>query len=143
MPPDLIGAWTPIRNGIRFSGRFPRHRGAPSPSRPSRFRALYVGSGGFGSENNFLCAAQSSYLYGIILLMGNYPYGGEDERRILQCVSCDATVVAEASDAQQRDGDTVCALCGMTMTDSAPEGADYFDVVMKAGRGIARLRRTG
>jgi transcription elongation factor Elf1 len=62
---------------------------------------------------------------------------------ILQCPSCDATVVAEAADAQQRDGDTVCTLCGMMMTDSAPEGADYFDVVMKAGRGIARLRRTG
>jgi transcription elongation factor Elf1 len=75
--------------------------------------------------------------------MNNDQHVGEDHRRILQCASCDATLVADATDAHQRDVDTVCALCGMTMTGSAPEGADYFDVVMKAGRGRARLRRTG
>jgi CspA family cold shock protein len=75
--------------------------------------------------------------------MENDQHVGEDHRRILQCASCDATVVADATDAHQRDVDTVCALCGMTMTGSAPEGADYFDVVMRAGRGRARLRRTG
>jgi hypothetical protein len=77
-----------------------------------------------------------------MIFMKNYPHGGKDGRRILQCASCDATVVADAIDSQQRDGDLVC-VCGMTMTDSAPEGADYFDVAMKVVYGKARLRRTG
>jgi len=66
--------------------------------------------------------------------MENYRHGEEGERRILQCASCDATVVAETTGEQRRDADTVCALCGMTMTDATFEGADYFDVVMRAGR---------
>lgn len=63
----------------------------------------------------------------------------EDERRILQCASCDATVVTKAVGLQERDG-AVC-VCGKTMTNSVPQGADYFDVVMKAGHGRPRLRR--
>lgn len=65
----------------------------------------------------------------------------EDERRILQCTSCDATVVTKAVGSGERDGDLVC-VCGMTMTDSALEGTDYFDVVMKAGYSRPRFRRT-
>jgi hypothetical protein len=72
--------------------------------------------------------------------MDNYRYGEEDERRILQCACCDAAAV---TDARQRGADTMCALCGMAMTDAAVDGGDYFSVVMKAGCGRARLRRRG
>lgn len=75
--------------------------------------------------------------------MENFQDGQEGERRILQCASCDATVVAEATGAQRREADTVCALCGMAMKDFAFEGADYFDVVMRAGRKPRLGRRAG
>jgi hypothetical protein len=74
--------------------------------------------------------------------MENYRHRDECERRILQCASCDATVVAEATGAQRRDADAVCALCGKTMTESAVEGGDYFEVVMRVGRPTGRAVRS-
>jgi hypothetical protein len=68
-------------------------------------------------------------------------YYEEDERRILRCATCDATVVAEIACAGRADANTVCVLCGMTMADLPFEGRDYFDVLMRVGRPMGRATR--
>lgn len=73
--------------------------------------------------------------------MDNEPAELNRQRRILQCASCDAMVVAEVNDHRHPAAATVCALCGMAMTELAIEGVDYFDVVMRAGRRSGRAAR--
>ena len=73
--------------------------------------------------------------------MASYWSNEEDERRILRCATCDATVFAEVTCVGRADANTVCALCGMTLVDSPFEGSDYFDVIMRIGRPIWRGSR--
>lgn len=73
--------------------------------------------------------------------MASYWRNEEDERRILRCATCDATVFAEIACAGRVDANTVCALCGMTMDDLPFEGGNYFDVIMRVGRPMGRVAR--
>jgi hypothetical protein len=71
----------------------------------------------------------------------SYCRNEEDERRILRCATCDATVFVEIARVGGADANTVCALCGMTMADLPFEGGDYFDVLMRLGRPTGRATR--
>lgn len=57
--------------------------------------------------------------------MGTYPRNEYDRGRLERCAICDAMVVGWA------EGNTVCALCGMTLVEPPFEDCDYFDMVMK------------
>ena len=72
--------------------------------------------------------------------MTSHRHSEEDERRILRCAVCEATVVAEVACAGWADANTVCASCGKTQVDSPFEGGDYFDVIMRVGRPISVRR---
>ena len=76
--------------------------------------------------------------------MASYWRSEEDERRILRCATCDATVFAEIACAGHTDANTVCALCGMSTADPPFVDSGYFDVIMRVGRPLgpgARFRR--
>lgn len=66
----------------------------------------------------------------------------DDEQKIGRCEACNATVITEAAcRGGGADANTVCTLCGMTLADSPFEGGDYFDLIMRAGRGARRAPR--
>ncbi|MGZ8387756.1 MAG: hypothetical protein ACXW3R_05910 [Rhodoplanes sp.] len=84
--------------------------------------------------------------FGHFVRMPIYQRNEEDERRILRCAACAATVFAETAGFSRTDANTVCGFCGMTRADLPFEGGDYFDVLMRVGRPLrpgVRVRRAG
>ena len=67
--------------------------------------------------------------------MGTCPRNEFNGGRLERCAICGAMVAGWA------EGNTVCALCGMTLVEPPFEGCDYFDMIMRAGRPSGRAAR--
>ena len=65
----------------------------------------------------------------------------EDGQRIARCARCDAMVLAGPMGSCHTDAYTVCALCGLPISDLPVVDSDYFNVVMRVGRPLGRVAR--
>jgi len=66
--------------------------------------------------------------------MGTCPRNEFNGGRLERCAICGAMVAGWA------EGNTVCALCGMTLVEPPFEGCDYFDMIMR-NRSLGRAAR--
>jgi len=66
--------------------------------------------------------------------MGTYPRNEYDGGRLERCAICDAMAAGWA------EGNTVCALCGMTLVEPPFEDSDYLDM-MRTRRRLRRAAR--